>query len=114
MLRGTHPSGKRIKERKLRALCRQVFRTLHLSIPADLDAQVVSVSPDADPARLIVILAPTYPDVELGTIAQRLARLGPSLRCDVANAIHRKRAPELVFRLSRGDPAGAPPREERF
>ena len=101
LLRKPQSSTGRVKLRKHLGLCRQVFRTLHLSIPADLDVQVLSVTPDRDPARLIVLLAPTAPEIDPTLLLRRIAALGPSLRCEVGNAIHRRKTPELVFRLSR-------------
>lgn len=96
-------SGKRVPERKLLALCRQIERALQLSVPADLGAQIISVSPDADPARLIVLFARDDPEVDAGEVEARLGGLAGPLREAAAQAISRKRVPELVLRLS---PAG--------
>jgi ribosome-binding factor A len=78
---------------KAAMLCRQVQRVLSLSLA---DVSVVEVTPGPDSSRLLVHVAiPRHLAVD-----EALARLNertPSLRAEVARAITRKRAPELVF-----------------
>jgi ribosome-binding factor A len=78
---------------KAAMLCRQVQRVLSLSLA---DVSVVDVTPGPDSSRLLVHVAiPRHIAVD-----EALARLNermPSLRAEVARAITRKRAPELVF-----------------
>ncbi|MEZ6189251.1 MAG: hypothetical protein R3F62_30145 [Planctomycetota bacterium] len=91
---------RRSSERKLRALCSQVRRTLELILPADLELRVRDVIPDADPARLIVLLESAGPPGELAALHARVEGLAPLLRREVAHAITRKRAPDLSYRIS--------------
>lgn len=120
-------SADRRADQKARQLCRQVFRTLSLALPAcddDLlqDLTVLAVDPAPDGGRLLVTVSagpaastatesaaavgdePLAPD-EAGAvpavhvILDRLSRAAGMLRSEVAGAIVRKRAPELVFRV---------------
>jgi len=93
-------ASKRPPEHKLRALCSQVRRTLELVLPADLELEVRDVIPDADPARLIVLLqAPGGPG-QLAGLHARVEGLAPALRREVARAITRKRCPDLSYRIA--------------
>lgn len=107
--RKTGRGERRSSERKLRALCSQVRRTLELVLPADLELEVRDVIPDADPARLIVLLqAPGGPG-QLAELHARVEGLAPLLRREVAHAITRKRCPDLSYRIAptaRRTPAG--------
>ena len=96
LLRKQTRSGKRVKPRKLAALCRQVQQTLHLALPAALGLEVASVSPGNDPGRLDVTLVPCGKGVE-PYVAARVAAVSGYLRAEVARAIHRRKTPELVF-----------------
>ena len=91
-----------MKQRKLASLCRQVQQTLHLTLPADLGLEVASVSPATDPGRLILILVATDLEEDSLAVSDRVQALAGPLRAEVAGAIHRRKAPELVFRISRG------------
>lgn len=87
-------------ERKLRALCSQVRRTLELVLPADLELEVRDVIPDADPARLIVLLQAHGGPGQLAELHARVEGLAPALRREVARAITRKRCPDLTYRIA--------------
>ena len=95
--------------RKTLQLCGQVAEALGYAFAAvcndDLlrDLGVVAVQPAPDEARLLVTVAPMLPGP--CDPAQVLAHLQQSLgklRSEVAAAIHRKKVPELAFRVARG------------
>ena len=98
--RRTCRSQRRSSERKLRALCSQVRRTLELVLPADLELEVRDVIPDADPARLIVLLQAHGGPDQLAELHARVEGLAPALRSEVARAITRKRCPDLSYRIA--------------
>jgi len=95
-------SSDRQAERKTRQFCRQVQRALNLALadynPGDgvADMFVEDVSPAPDCGRLLVhILVPAGCPVSDAIGALR--RDTPRIRSEVAMAITRKRAPELLF-----------------
>jgi ribosome-binding factor A len=99
------PRGK--PRRKVEQLCRQVAETLDSALAAERDdvlqgLQVVSVAPAPDASRLLVtvraVAAPSA--VDPGLVLDRLARASPRLRCEVAAAITRRKAPTLTYRLA--------------
>ena len=100
-------SGRYKHDRKLQQLCRQVQRTISLSLAECGDDRlrdllVESVTPAPDASRLMVSVLPSSSDVHpinVGEISLRLARIAGWLRHEVALAITRKRAPELLFRV---------------
>ncbi len=93
--------------RKSQQLCAQIADTLSQIFGGECGDEVlqsltiVSVTPTADAAQLLVQVAPLLPDVELTAeeVAAALDRAGGWLRSEVAAAITRKRAPRLVFRF---------------
>jgi ribosome-binding factor A len=89
----------------VRRLCSQVREALTYALadcadPVLQSLFVAGVMPAPDATRLAVLLC--------GDEAARakLALAAPRLRAEVAHAIHRKRAPELVFRVT-ADAGGA-------
>ena len=98
---------RRKHDRKLQQLCRQVQRTIGLSLGEcgdDLlrDLMVESVTPAPDATRLMVSVLPASAETAAANVAEinaRLARVAGRLRHEVALAITRKRAPELLFRV---------------
>lgn len=90
--------------RKALQLCRQISHTLG-SVLAwesgdDLirDLLVLSVDPAPDSTRVLVTISlQTTADVSL--VLEKLRQHSGRLRTEVAAAIHRKRVPELVFRV---------------
>lgn len=105
--------------RKQDQLCRQVEERLGLVLAGELedpllqDLYVAAVEAEPDGVNLVVHLAlpPHRPDVAVAAVLQRLAGLRAFLREEIAAAIHRKRAPGLLFRVERGLP-GAPVDDE--
>lgn len=95
------------EQRKVDQLCRQVEERIGLVLageiddPALQDLYVVDVVPEPGGGRLIVRLArPSgLDDVPIAALLPRLDALRPYLRGEVAQAIHRKRTPDLVFQV---------------
>jgi ribosome-binding factor A len=92
----------RVPNRKALQLCGQVARTLDgvLRTCGDdvlRDLTVVSVVPAPNAGRLLVTL--TGP-VEAAVALEHVRRAAGLLRSEVAAVIHRRRAPELTFRLT--------------
>jgi len=96
-------STSRRAERKERQLCRQAQEALSFALPAqddDLlrDLWLVDVEPAPDASRLcVVVQAPRGADPD--DVYARLERVSAWLRSEVAQAITRKRAPTLLFRV---------------
>lgn len=102
------------RDRKTDQLCRQVFETLSLVLSGELDderlhnLQLLSVAPAPDASQLLVLLG-CDPQCSIDTMNQlqvRLQAVSGRLRCEVATAITRKRAPKLllqVVKLSHGE-----------
>lgn len=89
--------------RKERQLCRQAREALGEALATLddgvlMDVWVAAVEPAPDGSRLAVIVqAPR--DAALEDVRERLDRVAGYLRAEVAGAIHRKRAPTLVFQV---------------
>ena len=106
MNRHSRPGESARARQKTAQLCRQVYRTLVGALAdADedvlLDVNVESVEPCPDATRLLVVVyqrRDTRPD-RTNEVERALERASGRLRAEVARAITRKRAPELVFRL---------------
>jgi ribosome-binding factor A len=84
------------------ALCRQVQRTLSLALSGECDddllreAQVVDVVPANGAKRLMVRVA-IGPETSVVEFMEQIGNATPRLRAIVAQAITRKRVPELLF-----------------
>src|SRR5262245_30193172 len=95
-------------DRKAVQLCRQVAVTLDEVLAECGDdvlrgLRVVDVTPFPDASRLLVSVSPVDPHAP-GTpgpeaVLQHLQHAGGHLRCEVAAAVTRKRAPLLVYCL---------------
>lgn len=97
------PRGK-VANRKALQLCRQVERTLSVCLEGELlrDLTVVSVLPAPDSSRLLVTFRCHGPEtVALPAILDALATEYPKLRAAIAASIHRRKTPELAFRVVR-------------
>jgi ribosome-binding factor A len=96
-------------DRRARSLCRQAQEAVTLALadaapdPRLDGAWVAAVDPSPTPARLLVtvVLPPHAGDDEIEAAFFALGEMKPWLRSEVARAIHRKRAPELSFRVVR-------------
>ena len=81
-------------------LCRQVQRAIALALPSGDevlgDVYVADVTPAPDAAHLLVhVVVPA--GVSIVDVLRRLDEITPRLRAEVAQAITRKRAPEISF-----------------
>jgi ribosome-binding factor A len=98
------PPGK-VTNRKALQLCGQVERTLSLVLWECSDdvlreLAVEAVQPAPTSVRLLVTLS--APDgVDEQTALRRIEKASGLLRHEVAAAIHRRKAPELTFRVVR-------------
>jgi ribosome-binding factor A len=94
-------------DRKDRQLCSQVAETLSLVLSGECDdevlqsLQVVAVDPAPDASQLVVTVRAGMPDEQIDPddAMERLTQIMGKLRCEVAGAITRKRAPKLLFRV---------------
>src|SRR5262249_61660126 len=102
------PAGQdKVPNRKALQLCSQVAETLSGVLAGELgddvlrDLLVESVTPAPNSSRLLVTLrpAPGAPAPDPAVVAGRLDRARDRLRAEVAAAVHRRRAPDLTFRL---------------
>jgi ribosome-binding factor A len=97
----------KVTNRKALQLCGQVARTLNGVLAGESsderlrDLVVEAVVPAPNSSRLLVTLTLTAPAraEEVGLIEAQLRRAQGRLRREVAAAIHRKKVPELTFRL---------------
>jgi ribosome-binding factor A len=85
-------------------LCRQVERAAALALEGAaaevlLGSVVACVTPAPNASRLavVVVLAPYRVAEELAEALRVLGEMGPVFRREVAQAIFRKRVPEIVF-----------------
>jgi ribosome-binding factor A len=93
--------------RKARQLCRQVADTLGLVLAGECQDEVLqnllvlAVDPAPDASRLLVTLGLDLADgtVTPADVLSRLDRAAGWLRSEIATAIHRKRTPQLAYRV---------------
>lgn len=91
--------------RKTLQLCAQVYRAIELAVSGHHDAlfrdmMVASVVPAPGKGRLLVTLqrSPSALERPLEQWLEALVRLAPQARFVTAQAIHRRKTPELVLR----------------
>lgn len=104
----SRPSGQRRPGRKSLQLCGQAAKALAGALAdseddvlRDLLVAAVEPAPHTGRLQITVALAPSAVDHEPGLILERLAAAGGRLRTEVANAVRRRKAPELRFRVLR-------------
>ena len=90
--------------RKARQLCEQVKDALQSTFPACADPVlqallVVGVEPAPNTGRLRVRVTSDWDDLNPHLVHSRLYFAYAMLRCEVARAINRRRAPELTFEV---------------
>lgn len=99
-------SRRRVAFKKRAQLCAQVEREVALALAEWVarglpDVVVHSVDPNPDGAHLRVTVYPAAGAREggedLAALGERLGALAPTIRAEIARAIHRKRAPWLSF-----------------
>ena len=100
------PSHDARADRKVQQVCKEVERTLSYALGACGDdvvreLVVLFVEPAPDASRLMVTVSPSSPTlaVDVGEVIERLERVRGRLRQEIANALQRKRTPELAFRV---------------
>jgi ribosome-binding factor A len=94
-------------DRKARQLCRQVADTLDQILGGEIgdhvlqSLHVANIEPAPDSSRLLVTLHVQSASAEFDPLVaeERLARFRGRLRCEVAAAITRRKAPTLVFQI---------------
>jgi len=106
--RGLHgdPGAGRAQHKSLQ-LCAQAAEALHAALagecrdPVLQELTVVSVTPAGGTGRLLAVVElPAGPSSVTPELArERLERAAGLLRCAVATAVCRRRAPELTFRV---------------
>jgi ribosome-binding factor A len=92
---------------KARQLCRQVERSAALTLAELSECEALASSavarvapaPDASRLRVSVVLAPGKTPADREAAAARLREVAGLFREEAARAIHRKRAPEVVFEV---------------
>jgi ribosome-binding factor A len=98
---------RKVANRKALQLCSQAARTLAEVLAGECadrvlrDLVVESVSPAPNSSRLLVTvsLAPSAV-AEASQVLDRLERARGRLRSEVAAAVHRRKAPDLTFRVA--------------
>ena len=104
-----HQGGRARAHHKDRQVCRQVADAVGWFL-ADADDPllsellVIDALPAPSAARVLVVLAPARGEVDPAEATRRLAAVREEVREEVAAEVHRRRAPELVFRVE-----GRPP-----
>lgn len=93
----------KVPNRKALQLCAQVARTL-MAVFADCGDEVIrdlcveAVTPAPNASRLLVTVRPLVP-IETAVVLERLEHARAKLRLEAVAAIHRRRAPDLLFRV---------------
>jgi ribosome-binding factor A len=94
----------RIAGRKLLQLCAQVGDALMGLLPGcgdallrELTVYLVEPAPNAGRLRVLISILDGGPDP--AHVKERLKKAAGMLRAEVASAVNRKRAPELVFEV---------------
>jgi ribosome-binding factor A len=98
-----------VRNRKALQLSGQVAETLALALADEADALlrdllVESVAPAPNSTRLLVTLAPSpaAPPLDAAKVLAHLEAAHGRLRQAVAAAVHRRRVPDLTFRIRTG------------
>lgn len=94
-------------DRKTLQLCKQVERTLNLVLSGECDDEVLqdlivtSVRPMSGASQLLVVVEPTFAEdaPSFITVLDHLHRAKGRLRESVAQAITRRKAPDLTFQV---------------
>lgn len=100
------PTASGRRQHKTRQLCSQVAQALALILSSEFEDElllgltVLAVEPAPNESQLLVTLQSDAAEQQLReAILVRLAQATGFLRAEVAAAITRKRAPQLVFRV---------------
>ena len=101
------PSDRPAGSRKSLQLCRQVGRTVGAVLAGECDddllrdliVESVDLAPGVGRLFVTVALAPSAPYTEPAVVLERLQQVQGRLRSEVASAITRRKAPDLIFRV---------------
>jgi ribosome-binding factor A len=99
------PTANHGRQRKTRQLCSQVAQALALILSSEFDDDlllgltVLAVEPAPNESQLLVTLQSDAETNLRNAILTRLVQATGFLRAEVAAAITRKRAPQLVFQV---------------
>lgn len=100
------PTASSGRQRKTRQLCSQVAQALAQILAGEFDDDlllgltVLAVEPAPNESQLLVILQSDQADPAVREeVLHRLSQATGFLRAEIAAAITRKRAPQLLFRL---------------
>lgn len=97
-------SGFRGPGRKVMQLCGQVQHALYFILGAEVGdeslalLEVISVDPAPDSTRLLITVKRPE-SMTLDEATTKLQEAGKAIRSEVAASIHRKKVPELVYRV---------------
>ena len=99
-------------DRKTLQLCRQVQRTIELTLSGDFSDDILqsllveAVVPAPNAANLLVTVRPFFlsDEISVTDILTKLNFAAPRIRGEVARSITRKRAPNLVFQVQTNAP----------
>jgi ribosome-binding factor A len=86
-------------------MCGQIARTLSMVLSWESGDELLSelmveaVEPAPDSTRVLVTVSVQAGNATFSDVSQRLHRASGRLRAEIATAIHRKRVPELAFRV---------------
>jgi ribosome-binding factor A len=101
-----YPGRKGAPGRKSLQLCEQIAHTLGGALAESddevlRDLLVTEVAPSPDASHLLVTLAPapSAQGINPAEVIERLHHHATQLRAEVAAAIHRRRVPQLTYRL---------------
>ena len=98
-------TGRRIQPRKIAQLCAQIQKALELALlgvvhdEALTDVEVFAVSPMPDPGRVRVTFVAHGDRSDIPHLTARLEAARGILTAEVAQAITRKRVPDMVFEV---------------
>ncbi len=99
---------RRLADHKTLRLCRQVLEALQIGLAGECGDDVLqqlfvaSVDPGADPSKLEVTVE-LPPELNPDDAMARLEKAKGLLRTMAAQAISRKKVPDLIFRIVRTD-----------
>lgn len=113
-------------DRKLAQLCEQASEALSYALACSADwvlrdLLIASVTPAPDASRLLVTVYPPHDEIPSSSpsdnqaerhaaLVAKLENARSYLRSEVASAVHRKRTPDLAFRVATSTPHRADPR----
>jgi len=100
------PAANSSRRRKTRQLCSQIAQALSMILASEFDDElllgltVLAVEPAPNESQFLVILQSDQAEPPVREeILRRLSQATGFLRSEIAAAITRKRAPQLLFRL---------------